>query len=535
MSLNNMNKLVNSINKMVEASEKIALPVVSAKLRKAAELHPHDQTIVSMSNVVLSLAKKQTFISQAEFKGLYNKFQTRNTKFAEYFSAELGEQPELANPTLAPRNEMPIASDYGTVADPVLANALNTAFGNTAVVKVFSKDIALQAKKAVAMNLDRWNLKASRLEVKAGNAHFIVVQADYDTPKGLTSVLVPVEVQKDVILEPSVFMANAGPKDLNHVNLKGYVAANAGAKLQIKANDVIDVLTQAVTENREVSDVDLALTRYNATKERAGEFGQITGLSVSAEPKNFQVNLPKTAEVESFEAKFSTPVGIANFKFGSDKVSLGRDIIARELAGFGVKGSQVSVLNCDDTTVFYAVTAGRTAFKVPVKIANNRIVNPTVLLCNGALMPFTKQTINTMLVTDQTDYKVAASASSQNALRPADLLNNVRAAVEEGNYDKAEDALNVLQQQGDEMAYTVAFNLYMAGLGAKTATASAEPEACCSMIVKSASSQHPICGHTGLPTHKVYQDAHGNCQPNYRRGMEETSAGGFFMTSKILG
>lgn len=531
-----MNKLVNSIAKMVEASEKVALPVLSAKLRKVAEVHPYDQTILSMSNVISSMSTSKTFISQAELKSLYNKFYTRNNKFAEYFADELGGATELLTPALAPKNEVPLSADFGTVADPVLANALNTAFGNNVSVKVFSKDHALLAKKAVASNLENWNLRASKLEVIAGNSYFIIVKADYDTPKGLTSVLVPVEIKNDKVLEPAVFMANAGPKDLNHLNLKGYVTTNAGAKLQIRANDVVDVLTNAITENREVSDAELALTRVNSAKERVGEIGQVVGLNVTAAPENFEVKLPKSKETESFEAKFSTASGIANFKFGTDKVSLGRDVIARQLVGFGVKGPQVSVLSCDDNTIFYAVSvnAGRTAFNVPVKFASNRIVNPDMILCNGSILPFTKQTINKLFATNQSDFKVAAVASPQYALKSSDLIQNVRFAVEEGNYDKAEDALNVLQQQDDEIAYRTAFAVYMGGLG-MTKTASVEEVVQCSMTVKNSSSQHPICGHTGLPTHKVYQDSHGNCQPLYRRGMSESSQGGFFMNAKIFG
>jgi hypothetical protein len=55
------------------------------------------------------------------------------------------------------------------------------------------------------------------------------------------------------------------------------------------------------------------------------------------------------------------------------------------------------------------------------------------------------------------------------------------------------------------------------------------------MIVKSSSSEHPVCGHTGLPIHKVYQDDGGNCRPLYRRGMDETYEGASFMNAKIFG
>lgn len=535
MSANNMNKLVNSITKMVEASEKIALPVLSVKLKKVAEAHPYDQTIIAMTNVVSKLSESKTFISQAEFKSLYNKLYTRNTKFAEYFKDEIGNVNNLATPTFAPKNEAPISSDFGTVADPVLADALNTAFGNKAPLKLYSKELAQKAKRSVSMNLENWNLKASKLEVESGNEHFIVVKADYDTPKGITSVLVPVEVNKDKVLEPSVFMANAGPQNLNHLNLKQYITSFAGTKLKVRANDIIDVLTKAISGTQEVSDAELALTKLNSSKEKIGDVGNIIGLTVQATSKNFEVNLPKVSEADSFAAKFSNPSGVANFKFGTEKINLGRDVIYRELVGFGIKNPQITVLSCDDSTVFYAVAinGGKTAFKVPVKFANNRLVNPDLLLCNGSVLPFTKTSINKLFVNDESDYKVAAVASPLYSLKPSDLVQNVREAMTEGNFAKAEDALNVLQQHGDEIAYRTALAAYMDGLSMKKIASATESQ--CSMIVKSASSKHPVCGHTGLPTHKVYQDAYGNCHPLYRKGMEESYQGAFFMNSKIFG
>jgi hypothetical protein len=56
------------------------------------------------------------------------------------------------------------------------------------------------------------------------------------------------------------------------------------------------------------------------------------------------------------------------------------------------------------------------------------------------------------------------------------------------------------------------------------------------MLIKNSKvSEHSICGHTGLPIHKVFQDKNGNCQPLYRRGMDETYEGASFMNAKIFG
>jgi hypothetical protein len=95
------------------------------------------------------------------------------------------------------------------------------------------------------------------------------------------------------------------------------------------------------------------------------------------------------------------------------------------------------------------------------------------------------------------------------------------------------DALNCIKQSGDAKAYVVAFRIFASGLG--DSKVEAKEESACKMVMKTASSQHPVCGHTGLPLHKVYQDEHGNCRPLYRKGMDESYEGAYFMNHKIFG
>ncbi len=146
---------------------------------------------------------------------------------------------------------------------------------------------------------------------------------------------------------------------------------------------------------------------------------------------------------------------------------------------------------------------------------------------------FNKDSVNELYVNNQRDYKVAAATSPQFGLKPSDLVNNIRDAIAEGNHSKAEDALNVLASAGDEKAYAHGFHAFLTGLSGKSEKKATE--SCCSMIIKSASSQHPMCGHTNLPLHKVYQDKEGNCRPTYRKGMDESYEGAVFNNHKIFG
>ena len=541
MSFEKIQQLVGSLSKTLEDSQKIATPVLAAKLAKCIDAYPEDQTIGAMARVIDKMVDNNNiFIRKADFKQLYNKLYSRDTRFAHLFAEELGitpvAQPErpLAGQKVA--SELSIVNHYQH-ADGVLANALNSVFDNQVPLKLYAQALADKAKTAVGSTLDAWNLKPTNLTIDQGNEKFLVVKADYDTPKGITSFYVPIEIANNKITEASVFMGNSGPQELNNTNIKDYLKKHAGSKLKINGSAILGVLVNASSENREVSAAELALTRLNASRQTQAEFfdNQVVGLKV-AEKAPEEISLPKSDEFASFEEKFASPYGQAAFNLGEDKVKLARDIIVRDLVDFGYKNPQITVTGSDKTTVFYGVSldAGKVAFTIPVKIAAGKVQKPGVLICNGSVSSFDRNGINTLYVNNQTDYKVAAAASPQFGLGNSDLINNVRVAVAEGNTAKAEDALNVLANSGDAKAYATAFNLFVSGLGGKVATAS-NSEHKCSLMTKNASSAHMICGHTGLPVHKVYQDKDGNCRPLYRRSIEENYQGAFFMNAKIFG
>jgi hypothetical protein len=536
MSLDKIQQLVGSLAKSMEDNQKLFTPVLAVKLAKCLDAYPHDQTLGAMSRVIEKMASNNTtFISRAELKSLYTKLHSRNTKFAELFSDELGIQQVEETPVDSYHRDDSTEVNSYQVGDPVLANALNSVFDKTIPVKMYSQALADKALRSVSSTLDSWNLRPSALGVVEGSDKFLVIRADYETPKGKTSFFVPVETSNNKVAEASVFMGNTGPQELNHTSIKSYLTNFAGQKLKIASSSILGVLVKSASENRQVSAAELALTRLHAKREGQSEFfqGSIVGQKV-AEAAREDVKLPQSDEFASFEAKFSSPYGVASHNFGSDKVKIAREHIARELASNGFRNGQITVTGSDEGTIFYGVSldAGKVAFTVPVKVANGKLSKPGLMLCNGSVSSFDKEGIDSLYVNNQTDFKVAAAASPLFGLKPSDLINNIRQAVKLGNHAMAEDALNVLAKAGDEKAYASGFQVYLQGLSGNKVEAS---QAGCAKLVKNSSSEHPICSHTGLPAHKVYQDKDGNCRPLYRRGMDETYEGATFINSKIFG
>jgi len=536
MSIDKIHQLVNSLAKTAENDQKLATPFLASKLTKYASSYPQDKTLGGMARVLNDMVRNKTyFIRRADFKSLGHKLQTNNTKFAELFQEELGETPAEPTVTTYDRDES-IKSNPYHIGDQVLANALESVFDKHLSLKMYSQPIANLAMKSVGSTLDSWNLRPAQLTVSDGNDKFIVIKADYETPKGVTSFYVPVEVTKNKVTDPEVFMGNTGPEDLNHTNIKAYVTRQAGVKTKIGGTDILNALNLAASDKREVTAAELAVTRLNATRQGKSEFfqDQIVGLHVEAAPKQ-DVALPKYETFASFEEQWSSPSGQACWHFGAELVSSGRVHVTRELQSFGFTNPQVVVTKSDDNTIFYGVSldTGKVAFTVPVKIVANKLTKPTVLLCNGALTTFDRSGINELVSENKTDIKVASVASTMATLKPSEVLTNLRQAMNDGNHAKAEDALNVLANAGDKKAYDTAFQIYMEGLSSKKVA-----ETKCSKMVKSAKnavSEYPICSHTGLPINKVYQDKDGNCRPLFRKGMDETYEGTSFINAKIFG
>ena len=532
MSLDKLYQLVSSLSETVENNEKLATLILSNKLAKCLEKYPQDQTLGLVSRVIKDMSNHNTmFIRRADFKSLYNKFHSHGTKFAELFADELGvKQNEPTEPKI--KHDESTAVNLHT-GDKVLANALSSVFDKKLPVKNYSQFTADKAVKSVKSTLESWNLKPSKLTIGDGNDHFIVVKADYDTPKGLTSFYVPVEVYKDEVLQPEMFMGNTGPEDLKHTTLKSYITQQAGNKNKVSASDILTVLVRATTPSPEISDAELALAKYNSSQQGTSDFfaGQIVGQKMATASIE-DVVLPVSEETFTFEKQFNTSNGLASWKFGKDIVNTARQHLVRELASFGFNRPQIVVTNFDDSTIFYGISldTGKVAFTVPVSVVNNQIQKPKLMLCNGSLETFTRDGINKLVSENKTDTKIAAVASNFAVLKPSEILDNLRQALADENYAKAEDALNVLANYGDDKVYALAFQVYMNGLaGEKTA------ETKCSNMVKSAVSEYPICAHTGLPINKVYQDNNGYCHPLYRKGMDETYQGASFMNSKIFG
>lgn len=531
MSLYLLSKAASSTLKALEDNESLALPLISSKLNKLAEVYPHDSTILGMAQVLNKMSDRTLVIKRAELKDLYVRFYSRNTKIAEHLTQELGEQPKLQTPKYAAHDDGKTL-DSSKYVDQVMLNALESFFDKKVAIKNYSKKLASDSVSKLTDLLSRWGIHSNVKDVE-GNSNFIIVKADFETPKGLTSVYVPVETANEVAWEPTVFIGNDGVEDLEKQALSSYIYNHAGKNVKIASNFILDTLSNSLNKTAKLSDAEIALAKLKTARAKETVAGDVIIGQKAYDMPIPDVKPTFSAEAKLFESKIQNVKFAAHISFGAEGVERGKKIIASELLNFGHTDPQVAVTSFDEnkSTVFYGVSLGnRLAFTVPLKIANNRAGFPNTILCNGQIKEFSRNSINELSVSNNVDYKVASSVSSLSSLTQDKLLHTIETSLAEGNVAKAEDALNVIKQNYDENVYKLAFTTFVNGLNpVKTA------ESQCSMIVKNANSQHALCGHLNLPTHKVYQDEHGCCHQLYRKGMKESNASAFFMTSKILG
>lgn len=498
MSFDNRFKTI--ITKAAEAlhnEEKFVTALLANRAQKVASSYPTDPTVVSMANFLASRAEKHSLISRAELKMVYQKFHTNNNKFANSFSHELGIF-EAPAPKVAVE-PLPALADEMSLADPVLAACLRVAFDKEAEFKPFSKKAAETAEKLCFDELNSMNLAPAKVSTITGRHNVILCEASYPTSKGTAKVLIPCELKDNRVLSPNCFMTGEGPIVL----AKELVAA---------------YLDKQGSMNKPYAEPKLA----------SGDAG-----------KGWEDPVLETEkEVQEFAKQLASAAGVAEFALGKVAVNQGRSMIKTALEDWGFKHTQIKVNDCNDDTVYFVVAVDRSAgFTVPVKVINKVAQPPQVMITSdGSLTGFSHEEVSNVLNAEDPGMKAAAMASVLYGRQPAQLIEDIREAAVAQDFDRAEEALNVLKQAGDVKSFAIGFSVYEAGLKGKLAKTASVKSSGCKLQITAATSQHKLCGHTNLPLNKVYQNSAGNCLPLYRRDMEVSSTSDEFrfITSKVF-
>jgi hypothetical protein len=450
MDLNEITSLITQAAKAVTANEKLALPIVAAKARREAQARPTDVSLINASQVLTKMASDRTFISKDELRGVLERFNASHSKLLEIFADELGKQPERKPQTFVrDSNEgMSLDRDYAKFADPVLANALGAAFDKEPTERVFSQADAQRAQRAAYAQLVGIGVQPKDIKVFAGRKDIIVCQAIHETPRGVANILIPVELQEGKAVLPTMFFSNAGFEDLEKISYVNRMKLVAGKSFRVDGAKLLDTLEQFKKgSNTIVNEVEMAAIKIASEKGTPSLDSQSILYAKLEEPKK-DVELPKAASTE--ESKFAEtlgkPDGVARFIHGDRVVEAGRAMLVRKFAEIGFKNVQVRVADVEQDKVFYAVAIGTgTGLKVPVEVTGNMVVPPKIVFANGMVTAFSKHAITEVIqAADGGNKRALATASKCYDMKPTELLDVVKESIAEGNFIRAEEAINVL-------------------------------------------------------------------------------------------
>ena len=343
---------------------------------------------------------------------------------------------------------MSLDRDYQRFSDPVLSNALSGAFEATPSERIYSTADAQRAQRAAYAQLIGIGCPPKEIKTFAGRKDIIICQAVHETPVGIANTLIPVELIEGKATLPQLFFTPSGFEEFDKEAYETHVMKVAGKGFRVDGNKLLDVLEQVKRgESDLVNDVEMAAIKIASEEGSAPSLDNAIYYAELVDPKA-DVALPKMPETQEtkFAETLGKPDGIARFIHGDKIVEAGRALVVRKFAELGYKSVQVKVSDVEQDKIFYAAAVGTgTGFKVPVEVSEGRVSSPQIIFAEGIVTAFTKEAVAEIVKSGTGGNKRAlAAASACYEMKPTELLDVVREAVSEGNFARAEEAINTL-------------------------------------------------------------------------------------------
>jgi hypothetical protein len=558
-------RIANDLDIAINNNEKFAVPILAARATKGALNNPGDETLRMISNVLSKMSESgKLFISKGEFNEIYTKFATKNTKAKEYFISELNKVAcELKDRELAGKEVKEI--DLYEGADQTISNAFsslwddNGKIAKTAEYKSYNPKVAEKANYITNLQFAKLGVNTKDVKTFAGTDKFILCDAVCETPNGDSHILVPVEISTSGVLIPVMFINKHGFVDLNENTLEKHFKEFAGKNLNINSEKIFELLhtasnietldefglqvlaaQNAVKQNRKIdtSVGDLLsivgqedFIKSASTGDYSGYNNVLNKLCEASEAK------ASKEDVNLFGSYLESAKGIAELTFSKSVVENGRNIIASKIASFGYN-PQITITACDDNSITYAIAIatknGPLGFEVISEVENEKPLVPYIMAVSDKAYDFTVEGLQSAINDKVNNTKILAVISPLYDLKSSEIVAIVKQASSTGDYQIAEEALNILSEKADFESYASALNEYMKGLNGEISKQACKSDCKCTRIIKASNRGNPLCGHLNLPLDQVYQDNNGNCIPKYRKNMNDTYEGMLFNTSKIF-
>jgi len=489
---------------------------VISRLEAALEKHPHDTLIGTMRDVLSKRAGNDVFFSQRDIAETYDHLygmSGRNSKLREEAGDLLPDSHASipANISGAEGSRVPLEKALEPMYEATkLSKELAGVFSlnKKGSFSAFSDNTLRKAEKFTKLQLQSMGCTPQTVKAIRSNDHFVLCTASIDTSDFTqVEVSVPVQVTSGIPSLPTSFVQGDQLVKLNKENLYVFV--------KDKSN----------------------FTQKSSKKKYADQrsFGTL------------ETKAPVTPSALEAYTNIEDRLVEAATSFSKDQINMARNVVASQMAGFGIPNPQVKVAASDDKVLTFSTDIptdkGRVVISVPVDMPNGSPVIPNKFKVAGQTLPLNERGLKTVLESSKANpslQSVSRDVEEMGRLSYAQLVDQVTDGVATADLKRAEDALKTIESKFGGQKYISALDMFSKLLKHSSGNTDREKQIKNAFdrgdLIRVPTSVQLYCPKLGLPVNKIAFDEKGRMIPSTRALKSEAlkETGAMISASKIV-
>jgi len=455
----------------MEHGKSYSIRDVHTRVKQAAQIMPGDPVVRTFAGIIDKMANTSPdrVITQGELHSLYQDLLglNNNTQFREALGDLIFDAPQSVSTT---------NHEYlDSIRDPGGKPLDMTVEGFDELKDIFVHDSnhytpqnAKQAQQKVEKELLTLGFNNSSVRLLGGDSTNLVFSAQLDTPRGTTSIYIPV------------------PSDGQSFP-KAFVGENKFAAPLTSAN----------------------LYKYISSKLESDRL--IPNKQSFLEPQKPEISKEFRPLIEQMEEQ----VVEASLDYPVESVKQAKEIIIRELDSMGFHHAQLKVsASTQDGFICEAILnspQGKMSIEIPVEMYNNKPLLPSIFAKGDYVADFNQDNLHALMYKEAGRIDGAIAPDSQlYAMSFQELIGTLKKCAMEGNYDVCDDTLEVIADRFDQDIYCKVVADYQKLLSlARTAEQNMKLAQDDGQFVKTPNSIYPIHKQLGLPANQLIRDEKG--------------------------
>lgn len=497
----NIVKIAKQTLDKLENGELYSSAYVVDRFNKAAETYPHDMLINNMRNVLHKKAAANEFMTQKQISEIYDQMvgiAGGQTAFRSCLGDLLPQkrqysEKKASSSNLRANTGKEVSVDY---LDKDLSDAFSMLFdlgSKNASVSSYTQQKGNPVQKMAIASLASFGHPPDSLEVVAENDHFVLCAAIYKDGINKVAVHIPMQVSEGTVLPPQTIIQGEDTIPFNKENLW----------LSI----------------REARDNKKFASQNKFKKQRIG-----------LEP----VNIPKVVVPSGLEkyANLENELIAAASNYNTSDVLSAINIVSDELKSFGAFSPNVKIASSNETEMvldaFIPTEKGTSVISVPVEFHNGKPLLPSKFASavnndsSEVIYDFSREGYSKFISDvkgNSRTIKIARQSGNLSTMSYHQLMDEMLQGVSAKNYDRAENALAIIQDKYDSSQFKAAFDKFSQLLKHSSSTEGSQREKFVKaainkgLLIRHKTTVEWYCPKLGLPLSKIAFDDSGNPIP----------------------